>query len=133
MSAADIHGAVEAAIGEVPGCLAAAYLDLAAGVALHMAARDALTPALRENLPLAWMGLFTPGPLALFDARLTGASFPTTPRELIVNGETSTHLFLRGRLYPDYGAVFVCAHGANFGYTLYKARAALARIEAALQ
>jgi len=131
MSAADIHGAVEAAIGEVPGCIAAAYLDLTAGVALHMAARDALTPALRENLPLAWAGLFTPAKLALLDSRLTAATAP--PRELIANGETSTHLLLRGRLYPDYGAVFVCAHGANFGYTLYKARAALARIEAALQ
>ncbi|MDR3505375.1 MAG: hypothetical protein P4L52_03930 [Acidocella sp.] len=130
MSGNGIREAIAAALTDVPGCLAIAFIDISAGVALHIGTATELPPQVQDHLPAASAGLFDHEGLALFDAQISGAAAVKPPRELIANTETTTHVFLRGQTYPDYGAVFVCSRDANFGYLLYKARAALAQIEA---
>ncbi len=126
-----IQETIVAALTDVPGCLAIAFIDISAGVALHISTTKQLPPQVQDHLPAAAAGLFNHETLALFDAQISGAANVTPPRELIANTEATTHVFLRGQIYPDYGAVFVCSTDTNFGYLLYKARAALAQIEAA--
>lgn len=133
MSGTGIQDAIAAALTSVPGCLAVAFIDISAGVALHIGTISQLPPQVQEHLPGASAALFSHEDLALLDARISGAATIKPPRELIANTEATTHVFLRGQSYPDYGAVFVCSKDTNFGYLLYKARAALAEIEAALQ
>ena len=53
-------------------------------------------------------------------------------QELIVNSDNLIHVFLRGKLMPDYVAVFVCRRTANLGMALTKARMAMPKIEAAV-
>lgn len=126
-----IQDIIASALADVPGCLAIAVVDISAGVALHIGTATQLPPQVQDHLPAAAAGLFDHETLALFDAQISGAATVKPPRELIANTEATTHVFLRGQTYPDYGAVFVCSRDANFGYLLYKARAVLAQIEAA--
>src|SRR5271157_1481596 len=133
MTGTGIQGAIAAALADVPGCLAVAFIDISAGVALHMGTASPLPPQVQEHLPAASASLFSHEDLAMLDARISGAAAIKPPRELIANTEATTHVFLRGQTYPDYGAVFVCSKDTNFGYLLYKARSALAQIEAAFQ
>ena len=51
---------------------------------------------------------------------------------MIVNSDNLIHVFMRGKLYNDYVACFVCRKTANLGMVLTKARAALPIIEAAV-
>jgi hypothetical protein len=53
-------------------------------------------------------------------------------QEMIVNSDNLIHVFLRGKRYPEYVAVFVCRKTANLGMALTKSRAAMPEIEAAV-
>jgi hypothetical protein len=53
-------------------------------------------------------------------------------QEIIVNSDNLIHVFMRGKKYPDYVAVFVCRKTANLGMALTKARAAMPILEAAV-
>lgn len=133
MNSNDIQDAITTALANVPGCLVIAFIDISAGVALHIGTTTPLPPQVGDHLPSTSAALFSHEDLALLDARISGAATVKPPREIIANTEATTHVFLRGQNYPDYGAVFVCSKDTNFGYLLYKARAALAQIEATLQ
>jgi hypothetical protein len=53
-------------------------------------------------------------------------------QEVLVNSDNLIHVFLRGKKYPDYVAVFVCRKTANLGMVLTKARLAMPELEAAV-
>jgi len=53
-------------------------------------------------------------------------------QEIIVNSDNLIHVFLRGKINPEYVAVFVCRRTANLGMALTKARIAMPDLEAAL-
>lgn len=53
-------------------------------------------------------------------------------QEIVVNSDNLLHVFLRGKRYPDYVAVFVCRKSANLGMALTKARMALPELEGAV-
>ena len=48
-----------------------------------------------------------------------------------MNSENLIHVFLRGKINPEYVAVFVCRKTANLGMALTKARLAMPALEAA--
>lgn len=50
-------------------------------------------------------------------------------QEIIVNSDNLIHVFLRGKRYSNYVAVFVCRKSANLGMVLTKARMAMPELE----
>jgi hypothetical protein len=53
-------------------------------------------------------------------------------QEIVVNSDNLLHVFLRGKRYQDYVAVFVCRRTANLGMALTKARMAMPELESAV-
>ncbi len=50
-------------------------------------------------------------------------------QEIILNSDNLLHVFLRGKKYPDYVAIFVCRKTANLGMALTKVRMGMPEIE----
>lgn len=130
--------ALQQAIASVPECLAGGYVDIASGMMLSVKTIDSHPRDVLDLVAAATSDLYQ-GPNVSMIEKLFRQARGLPPddgahyfQEIIVNSENLIHVFLRGKLHPDYVLVLVCRKSANLGMALTKARLALPSIEAVI-
>lgn len=129
--------AVHQAVNAVPECIAAGYVDIKSGMLLSVKTIDSHPREVLDLVAAATADLYQ-GPNVAMIEKLFRQSRGLPPhdsahyfQEIIVNSENLIHVFMRGKLYPDYVLVLVCRKTANLGMALTKARLSLPAVEAA--
>lgn len=132
----DLDKAIQQAISAIPECLAAGYVDINSGMLIGVRTVDSHPREVLDLVAAATADLFQ-GPNVSMIERLFRQSRGLPPdddahyfREILVNSENLIHVFMRGKLHPDYVLVFVCRNIANLGMVLTKARLSMPAIEA---
>lgn len=121
----------------IPECVAAGYVDIASGMLLAVKTVDSHPQEVLALVAAATADLFA-GPNISSIEKLFKKSRGVPDddyhyfQEILVNSDNLIHVFLRGRRYPDYVAVFVCRKSTNLGMALVKARLAMPELEAAV-
>jgi hypothetical protein len=116
--------------------VAAGYVDISSGMLLALKTVDSHPQQVIDLLAAATADMFA-GPNVSMIERLFKKARGLQDdgfhyfQEVIVNSENLIHVFLRGKINPDYVVVFVCRKTANLGMALTKARLALPALEAA--
>lgn len=124
-------------LSTVPECVAGGYVDIGSGMLLSVKTVDSHPQEVVALVAAATADLFA-GPNITMIEKLFKKSRGVADdghhyfQEIIVNSDNLIHVFLRGKRYPDYVAVFVCRKTANLGMALTKARMAMPEIEAAV-
>ncbi len=132
-----LDAALNKAASLVPECLAAGYVDAESGMLLAIKTVDSHPREVIDLVAAATADLFN-GPNVSMIERMFKKSRGVADdghhyfQEIIVNSDNLIHVFLRGKINPEYVAVFVCRRTANLGMALTKARIAMPDLEAAL-
>ena len=132
-----LDAALSQVVGTIPECVAAGYVDVASGMLLAIKTVDSHPREVIDLVAAATADLFN-GPNVSMIERMFKKSRGVTDdghhyfQEIIVNSDNLIHVFLRGKINPEYVAVFVCRRTANLGMALTKARMAMPKIEAAV-
>ena len=130
------ENALNQAASTVPECVAAGYVDISSGMLLALKTVDSHPQQVIDLLAAATADMFA-GPNVSMIERLFKKARGLQDdgfhyfQEVIVNSENLIHVFLRGKINPDYVVVFVCRKTANLGMALTKARLAMPALEAA--
>ena len=130
------ENALNQAASTGPECVAAGYVDISSGMLLALKTVDSHPQQVIDLLAAATADMFA-GPNVSMIERLFKKARGLQDdgfhyfQEVIVNSENLIHVFLRGKINPDYVVVFVCRKTANLGMALTKARLALPALEAA--
>ena len=129
--------ALNQAAASVPECVAAGYVDVASGMLLAIKTVDSHPRQVIDLLAAATADLFNGESVSMIERMFKKARGLQDDgyhyfQEIIVNSENLIHVFMRGKLHPEYVLVFVCRRTANLGMALTKARLSLPGVEAAL-
>jgi hypothetical protein len=125
---------MEDALADIPGCLAVTLVDISTGLwlACRMAEEFPHLPLMVASVREMFFGRA----VAEVHAAMAGGPPSAPPHshfcEITVQSERMLHVFLRGRLHPNYVLSVACRLGGNFGMVLSKARQALPGIEVAV-
>lgn len=131
------ENALNQAASTVPECVAAGYVDISSGMLLALKTVDSHPQQVIDLLAAATADMFAGPNVSMIERLFKKArgleddGFHYYFQEVIVNSENLIHVFLRGKINPDYVVVFVCRKTANLGMALTKARLALPALEAA--
>lgn len=132
----DLDTVVAKSISTIPECIAAGYVDVGSGFLLSIKTVDSHPREVVELVAAATADLFQGGNVSTVEAIWKKARGVDSSRhyfqEFIVNSDNAIHVFIRGKTYQDYVAVFVCRNTANIGMVLAKSRMAVPLIEAAI-
>ena len=129
---------LQRALTSIPECVAAGFVDLSSGMVLSIKTVDSHPSEVFDMLAAATADLFQgPNVVAIEKVFKKSRGLPENVeqhyfQEIIVNSDNLIHVFLRGKINPEYVAVFVCRRTANLGMALTKARIAMPDLEAAL-
>ena len=130
------ENALNQAASTVPECVAAGYVDISSGMLLALKTVDSHPQQVIDLLAAATADMFAGPNVSMIERLFKKARCLQDDgfhyfQEVIVNSENLIHVFLRGKINPDYVVVFVCRKTANLGMALTKARLALPALEAA--
>lgn len=132
-----LEAAINKAITTVPESVAGGFVDLTSGMLLGIKTVDSHPREVIDLLAAATADLFQ-GPNVLSIEKLFKRARGVDEdgshyfQEIIVNSDNLIHVFMRGKLYPDYVLCLVCRKSANLGMALTKARMALPLVESAI-
>jgi hypothetical protein len=126
-----------ASVRSIPECLAGGYVDISSGMLLSVRIVDSHPQEVIELVAAATADLFAGTNITMIEKAFKTARGLDDDgyhyfQEIVINSDNLIHVFLRGKRFPDYVAVFVCRKSANLGMALTKARMALPELEAAL-
>jgi hypothetical protein len=124
-------------IATVPECVAGGYVDIGSGMLLAVKTVDSHPQEVIALVAAATADLFAGQNIVTIERMFKRARGLADDghhyfQEILVNSDNLIHVFLRGKKYPDYVAVFVCRKSANLGMALTKARLAMPELEAAV-
>jgi hypothetical protein len=124
-------------VASVPECLAAGFVDMTTGMLLGLKTVDSHPQEILDLVAAAAGDLFQgPNVSAIEQAFKRARGLPDDGhhylQQVILNSDNLLHVFYRGRTNPDNVLVVVCRRAANLGMVLAKAKALLARAEAAV-
>ena len=133
--ASNLDQQLAASVNSIPECLAGGYVDISSGMLLSIKTVDSHPREVVDMVAAATADLFAGANVTTIEKLFKKSRGLTDDKyhyfqEIIVNSDNLIHVFLRGKRYPDYVAVFVCRKTANLGMALTKARAAMPDIEA---
>lgn len=121
----------------IPECLAGGYVDIGSGMLLAVKTVDSHPQEVIALVAAATADLFAGPNISLIEKMFKKSRGLADDghhyfQEIVVNSDNLIHVFLRGKKYPDYVAVFVCRKTANLGMALTKARMAMPELESAV-
>ena len=134
----ELDAKLQKAVTSIPECVAAGFVDLASGMVLSIKTVDSHPQEVFDLLAAATADIFQgPNVQSIEQVFRRARGLPENSdhhyfQEIIVNSDNLIHVFLRGKINPEYVAVFVCRRTANLGMALTKARIAMPDLEAAL-
>lgn len=127
---------LQTAIGSIPECVAAGYVDLTTGMLLGIKTVDSHPAEVLELLAAATSDMFQGSNVVTIENMFKKARGVEDGKhyfnEMIVNSDNLIHVFIRGKANDEHVIAFVCRKSANLGMVLTKSRAALPALEAAL-
>jgi hypothetical protein len=134
---ANLDQTIASCVTTVPECLAAGLVDISSGMLLGVKTVDSHPQEILSMVAAATGDLFAGTNVVAIEKMFKKSrGVPDDGhhyfQEIIVNSDNLIHVFMRGKKYPDYVAVFVCRKTANLGMALTKARAAMPILEAAV-
>jgi hypothetical protein len=134
---ASLDQIISSCVSTIPECLAGGYIDIGSGMLLSVKTVDSHPSAVIDLLAAATGDLFAgPNVVAIENLFKIARGLPNDDhhyfQEIVVNSDNLIHVFMRGKLDPDYVACFVCRKTANLGMVLTKARASMPLIEASV-
>jgi hypothetical protein len=123
-------------IATIPECLAGGYVDIGSGMLLSAKTVDSHPQEVLSLVAAATADLFAGQNITAIEKLFKKSRGLADDnyhyfQEIVVNSDNLIHVFLRGKKYPDYVAVFVCRKTANLGMALTKARMAMPELESA--
>jgi hypothetical protein len=134
--AGTLDDAISKAITTIPECVAGGFVDINSGLLLGVKTVDSHPAAVLDLVAAATADLFQGPNVTAIEALFKKSRGVESNRhyfqEIIVNSDNLIHVFMRGRKYNDYVAVFVCRNTVNFGLMVAKARLVLPSIEAGM-
>lgn len=135
--ASNLDQQLAASINSIPECVAGGYVDVSSGMLLSIKTVDSHPREVVDMVAAATADLFAGANVTAIEKLFKKSRGLTEDghhyfQEMIVNSDNLIHVFLRGKRYPEYVAVFVCRKTANLGMALTKARTAMPEIEAAV-
>lgn len=135
--ASKLDSALQTAMGSVPECVAAGYVDLTTGMLLGIKTVDSHPKEILELLAAATADMFQGSNVVTIEKMFKKARGLKDDghhyfNEMVVNSDNLIHIFLRGERNEEHVVGFICRKTANLGMALTKARAALTSIEAAV-
>ena len=118
----------------IPECVAAGYVDIQSGMLLAIKTVDSHPSEVIDLVAAATGDLFAGSNVTAIEQMFNKSRGLATSdhhyfQEIIVNSDNLIHVFLRGKRYSNYVAVFVCRKSANLGMVLTKARMAMPELE----
>ncbi|MDG5977740.1 pas sensor protein [Hydrogenophaga taeniospiralis CCUG 15921] len=118
----------------IPECVAAGYVDIQSGMLLAIKTVDSHPSEVIDLVAAATGDLFAGSNVTAIEqmfnkSRGLASSDHHYFQEIIVNSDNLIHVFMRGKRYSNYVAVFVCRRSANLGMVLTKARMAMPELE----
>lgn len=121
-------------ISTVPECLAGGYVDIGSGMLLSVKTVDSHPSEVVSLVAAATADLFAGPNITMIETLFKKARGLADDghhyfQEIVVNSDNLIHIFLRGKKYPDFVAVFVCRKSANLGMVLTKSRMAMPDLE----
>lgn len=124
-------------VNTIPECVAAGYVDIGSGMLLSIKTVDSHPSDVINLVAAATADLFAGANVSMIEKLFKKARGISDDghhyfQEIVVNSDNLIHVFLRGKKYPDYVAVWVCRRTANLGMALTKARMAMPELEAAM-
>lgn len=132
-----LDSTLAALITTVPECVAGGYVDIGSGMLLSVKTVDSHPQEVIALVAAATADLFAGQNITMIEKLFKKSRGLADDghhyfQEIVVNSDNLVHVFLRGKRYPDYVAVFVCRRTANLGMALTKARMAMPEIEGAV-
>ena len=130
---------IATAMGSIPECIAAGYVDMAHGMLMSVRTRDTHPQEVLDMVSAATADLFQGPTVSEIERRFKQErGLPADDdhryfKELIVLSENLLHVFLRSRRHPEHAAVFVTRRTANMGMVLTKARMSMDAIGDAVE
>ncbi len=131
-----LHHALQSAVGSIPECIAAGYIDVASGMLLAVESVESHPAEVIDLLAAATADLFQGSNVRLIETlfrKVRGQEEDGRHyfQEMVISSDNLLHLFVRGRDQAQV-ACFVCRRSANLGLALARARSAVPALEAAL-
>lgn len=132
-----LNAKIASLISTIPECLAGGYVDISSGMLLGVKTVDSHPQEVLGLVAAATGDLFAGQNVSAIEKMFKKSrGLPDDNhhyfQEIIVNSDNLLHIFLRGRKYPDFVAVFVCRKSANLGMALVKARLGVPELESAV-
>lgn len=132
-----LDAAINKVVTTIPECLAGGYVDINSGMLLSVKTVDSHPAEVLGLVAAATADMFAGQNVVAIEQMFKKARGVKDDghhyfQEIIVNSDNLLHIFLRGKKYPDYVAVFVCRKTANLGMALTKARMGMPEIELAV-
>ncbi|MDF2235839.1 hypothetical protein P2H44_25075 [Albimonas sp. CAU 1670] len=128
-----------AAMGSVPECIAAGYVDMSTGMLMSIRTLDTHPQEVLDLVAAATADLFQGPTVSEIERRFKRErGLPEKKeiryfKEMLVLSENLIHVFLRAPSQPDHAAVFVTRRTANVGMVLTKARMSMSALGEAVQ
>ncbi|WP_339951271.1 hypothetical protein [uncultured Albimonas sp.] len=134
-----LNSQITTAMGSVPECIAAGYVDMSTGMLMAVSTLDTHPEEVLDMVAAATADLFQGPTVSEIERRFKRErGLPENKeiryfKEMLVLSENLIHVFLRAPSQPDHAAVFVTRRTANIGMVLTKARMSMQALGEAVQ
>lgn len=125
--------ALQKAVGEIPECVAAGYVDLSTGMLLGVKTVDSHPSEIMDILAAATADMFQGTNVALIESMFKKARGVEDNahhyfQEMLILSDNLLHIFARMKNNEEHVICFVCRKSVNLGMALTKARSAMPQI-----
>ena len=129
--------ALQKAVGEIPECVAAGYVDLTTGMLLSVKTVDSHPSEIMDILAAATADLFQGTNVALIESLFKKARGVKNDehhyfQEMLILSDNLLHIFARMKSNEEHVVCFVCRKSVNLGMALTKARSSMPQIAEAV-
>ena len=129
--------AIQAAVQQVPECVAAGYVDMSTGMLLGIKTVDSHPQQVIDLVSAATADLFNGTNVVAIEKAFKKSRGLADDghhyfQEIIVFSDNLLHVFMRGKKYPEHAVTFVCRKSANIGMVIAKSRMLLGSLEDAV-
>jgi hypothetical protein len=128
---------LQAAVTQIPECVAAGYVDMSTGMLLAVNTVDSHPQEVLDMVSAATADLFQGANVVAIEdmfKRSRGIKNDNTHyfQEIVVFSDNLLHMFMRCKSNVEHVVVFVTRKSANVGMVIAKSRMVLSSIESAL-
>jgi hypothetical protein len=129
---------LQTAMGQIPECVAAGYVDMATGMLLAVKTVDSHPQEVLDLVSAATADLFQGSNVSAIEGMfkrargIKGNDDTHYFQEIVVFSENLLHMFLRCKKNVNHVVVFICRKSANVGMVIAKSRMSVPTLEASL-